>query len=47
MSLHKEINLEVEICEHLAAHGWLYAEGDAANLRSEARALSSGRHRRG
>ena len=30
MSLHKEINLEVEICEHLAAHGWLYAEGDAA-----------------
>lgn len=29
MSLHKEIKLEIEICEHLAAHGWLYAEGDA------------------
>ena len=26
MSLHKEINFEDEICEHLAAHGWLYAE---------------------
>jgi type I restriction enzyme R subunit len=31
MSLHKEIRFEVEICEHLAKHGWLYAEGDAAN----------------
>jgi type I restriction enzyme R subunit len=30
MSLHKEINLEIEICEHLAANGWLYAEGDWA-----------------
>ena len=30
MSLHKEINFEIEVCEHLAAHGWLYAEGDAA-----------------
>ncbi len=30
MSLHKEIKLEDEICEHLAAHGWLYADGDAA-----------------
>src|SRR4051812_21364156 len=29
MSLHTEINLEIEICEHLAAHGWLYADGDA------------------
>jgi type I restriction enzyme R subunit len=28
--LHKEVNLEVEICEHLAAHGWLYAKDDAA-----------------
>jgi len=28
-TLHKEIHLETEICEHLAAHGWLYAEGDA------------------
>src|ERR1035437_6521181 len=31
MSLHKEINFETEICQHLAANGWLYAEGDAAN----------------
>jgi type I restriction enzyme R subunit len=30
MSLHKEASFEEEICEHLAAHGWLYAEGDAA-----------------
>lgn len=30
MSLHKEMSFETEICEHLAAHGWLYAEGDAA-----------------
>jgi len=26
--LHKEINFETEICDYLAAHGWLYAEGD-------------------
>ena len=38
MSLHKEINFEDEICEHLAAHGWLYAEGDAAKY-DRARAL--------
>ena len=31
MSLHKEISFEMEICGHLAAHGWLYAEGDAAS----------------
>ena len=30
MSLHKEINFEVDICDHLAAHGWLYADGDAS-----------------
>ena len=30
MSIHKEISFEVEICQHLAANGWLYAEGDAA-----------------
>jgi len=30
MSLHREIHFETEICAHLAAHGWLYAEGDAA-----------------
>lgn len=39
MSLHKEINLEVEICQHLAAHGWFYAEGDTASY-DRARALS-------
>jgi len=27
--LHKEINLEDEICEYLAANGWLYASGEA------------------
>jgi hypothetical protein len=26
MSLHKEINSETEICQHLAANGRLYAE---------------------
>jgi hypothetical protein len=31
MNLHKEINFEVEICEHLAEHGWVYAEKDAAD----------------
>ena len=30
MSIHKEVSFEVEICEHLAAYGWLYAAGDAA-----------------
>jgi type I restriction enzyme R subunit len=30
MSLHKEISFEDEICQHLGAHGWFYAEGDAA-----------------
>ena len=30
MSLHKEVHFESEICQHLAAHGWLCAEGDAA-----------------
>ena len=38
MSLHKEINFEIEICEHLAANGWLYDEGDAAKY-DRARAL--------
>lgn len=38
MSLHKEISFETEICEHLAAHGWLHAEGDAAAY-DRARAL--------
>jgi type I restriction enzyme R subunit len=31
MTLHREIHFEAEICGHLAAHGWLYAERDAAN----------------
>src|ERR1700690_4659656 len=30
MSLHKEMSFETEICDYLADHGWLYAEGDAA-----------------
>lgn len=30
-SLHKELHFEAAICEHLAANGWLFAEGDAAN----------------
>ena len=30
MALHNEIEFENEICEHLAANGWLYAEKDAA-----------------
>jgi type I restriction enzyme, R subunit len=38
MSLHKEISFETEICERLAALGWLYAEDDAAGY-DRARAL--------
>ena len=30
MTLHREINLEAQICDQLAAQGWLYAAGDAA-----------------
>lgn len=30
MSIHKEISFEDEICDHLAAHGWLRADADAA-----------------
>lgn len=30
MSLHKEIEFENDICAYLAAHGWLYEEGDSA-----------------
>lgn len=29
MDVHKEIAFEVEICQHLAANGWLYSEVDA------------------
>ncbi len=28
MNLHREINFEVEICEHLAANGWAYSPND-------------------
>ena len=31
MSLHNEISFEVEICEHLAEHGWLYEDKAAAD----------------
>ena len=31
MNLHREHHFETAICEHLAAHGWLYADGDAAH----------------
>ncbi|QPN60260.1 type I restriction endonuclease subunit R [Synechococcus sp. CBW1002] len=31
MSLHHENAFEVEICDHLGSHGWLYTEGDAAH----------------
>ena len=30
MSIHKEISFESEVCQHLGANGWFYAEGDAA-----------------
>jgi type I restriction enzyme R subunit len=38
MSLHKEIEFENDICAHLAANGWLYAEGDFSSY-DRARAL--------
>ena len=38
MATHKEIGFEDVICDHLAAHGWLYAPGDAAAY-DRARAL--------
>lgn len=31
MNLHREISFEDEVCDYLAAHGWLYADGDAAH----------------
>lgn len=30
MSIHREIAFEEEICQHLVANGWLYADGDFA-----------------
>jgi len=38
MSLHKEVNFETEICEHLVDNGWHYDEGDAVKY-DRARAL--------
>jgi type I restriction enzyme R subunit len=38
VSLHKEINFEDEVCDHLAANGWLYAKDDAKTY-DRARAL--------
>ena len=38
MTLHREVHFETEICEHLAADGWLYSQGDAADY-DRARAL--------
>ena len=38
MSLHKEIHFEDEICDDLAAHGWLHDPGDASTY-DRARAL--------
>ncbi|MCB9595077.1 MAG: type I restriction endonuclease subunit R [Sandaracinaceae bacterium] len=35
MSLHKEVRFEDEICEHLAAHGWLYEPGHGAAFARE------------
>ena len=32
MALHHEVHFEAEICQHLAANGWLYAEGHAAHF---------------
>jgi type I restriction enzyme R subunit len=32
MSLHREISFEIEICDHLKNHGWLYDEEDSAEF---------------
>ena len=36
MAQHNEIEFENEICEHLAAHGWLYSTNDAGYDRERA-----------
>lgn len=36
MSLHTENNFEIEICEHLAANGWLYSSNDDGYDRARA-----------
>lgn len=33
MSIHKEVNFEVEICEDLKAHGWLHEDKDSGFVR--------------
>src|SRR5271165_1744897 len=38
MTLHKEVSFESDICQHLGANGWCYAEGDADGY-DRARAL--------
>ena len=40
MSIHKEVSFETEICERLAANGWLYEGGDATKFERD-RALFS------
>jgi type I restriction enzyme R subunit len=32
LALHREVHFEAEICAHLGAHGWLYADGDAGRF---------------
>ena len=32
MSLHSEIKFDTELCEHLAANGWMYADKGAAGF---------------
>jgi len=39
VSLHKEVRFEDEICDHLAAHGWLYHDGVDAEMYSRQLAL--------
>ncbi|HEY9450725.1 MAG TPA: type I restriction endonuclease, partial [Gemmatimonadaceae bacterium] len=41
MSVHTEVHLETEICEHLGTHGWLYQPRDAGRY-DQARALFPG-----
>ena len=40
MSLHKEIHFETEICDDLAANGWLYEGGDGTKYGSAVLAFS-------
>ncbi len=47
MSVHTEINLEVEICEYLAAHGWLYERRRRGQIRSGTSPVPRGRARLG